>query len=295
MKRVTGLIFLPVLIFIQNMVYAECGALTEMERIKALKNLDWQIRYETLRNLTDCPMEVFTPEIQKTIIGIVGIELKIESKWDKDYKAGKNPPGHGEEYGAYDVTIQEVLFKIKDNPDTIDALLTSMSFSGLNIYNRLISIYGEKLVPGVIRQFNNKDIRSGSKYQYLRLIERLNKLGKLSSQSRFKVRDLVIQGLTADDGMALQRSAIDVAVSLDYHDEEVIKKIEELSGKKMLKRVASEALPVLRANRAKDKSVPKWGVSVSSSDINVPLSGTTTGQAPNAGKNVKLQKSTTVQ
>lgn len=275
-----------------HMLHAECGTWTEKECLKALKNSHWQTRYEMLLSLRDCPAGRLTPKIQNAVIEIVDVEMGIEAKWYEAEKAGKNPSGLGEEYGFYEMVLQEVLFKMADNPDSMDALLASMSISGWDFDKRLIDTYGQKLVPGLIRQFNNPKVQLAGKVKYFHLIGILNESEKLSSESYEKVKDIVLHGLASSNAV-LQKSAIKTAVTLDYHDEEVVGKIEGLSDKKILKHAVNTALTVLRLNRARNKSDPPTAVSVASDSVKVPLSGTTTGQVPNAGNNSELQKSTT--
>lgn len=277
-----------------HMLHAECGTWTEKECLKALKNSHWQTRYEMLLSMRDCPVERLTPKIQNAVMEIVDIELGVEAKWYEDEKAGKNPPGLGEEYGFYEMVLQEVLFKMVDNPDSMNALLASMSFSGWDFDKRLIDTYGQKLIPGLIRQFDNPKVQLAGKVKYFHLIGVLNKSEKISSESHEKVKDIVLHGLASNNAV-LQKSAIKAAVALDYHDDEVIGGIEGLSDKKMLKRVASEALPVLRGNRARDKSVSAPAVLGASDSITVPLSYATTGQVSDVDKKVPIRKSTTTQ
>ena len=299
MKTILKVISVLILSAGACMLYAECGTWTESECVKALENSHWQTRHEMLMNLRDCPVAPLPLKIQNAVIGIVDREVEITAEWNEAYRMGEIPSARSkesreEEYGFYIIALQQVLFSIKDNPDAMDALLLSMSVSNWNIYKRVIDMYGEKLVPGLVRQFNNEQIDSLSKRRYLYLAELLGKSSKLSLVSHLKLKDLVVKGLDFNEDI-VQEQAIETAVALDCHDDGIIDKIEKISSKRMLKRIANESLPVLRAKRVMDKSVPVGAVPVSSGGINVPLSGTTTEQVTNHGEGVELQKSTTVQ
>lgn len=135
---------------------AACGNSTKQDYITALINTDYEVRNKALLDLHECPDKLSTPEIQQAILNLVDREIKIDTQWYKDDKAGKNPPSLGEDYGDYLIDLQKTLFSISDNPKTLHALLDSTSISGWNIDDRLVKTYGEKLVPGLARQFNNK-------------------------------------------------------------------------------------------------------------------------------------------
>ena len=299
MKTILKVISVLILSAGACMLYAECGTWTESECVKDLENSHWQTRHEMLMNLRDCPVAPLSLKIQNAVIGIVDREVEIAAEWNEAYRKGKKPSARSkesreEEYGYYIMALQQVLFSIKDNPDTMDALLLSMSVSNWNIYKRVVDIYGEKLVPGLVRQFNNEKIDPQSKRRYLYLAELLGKSGKLSPASRLKLKDLVVKGLDYNEDI-VQEHAIETAVALDYHDDEIIDKIETLSSKRMLRRIANESLLVLKAKRVMHKSVPVTSVPVSSGGVNVPSVSTTTGPPRDMGKNVELPKSTTAQ
>jgi hypothetical protein len=255
--------------------YAACGSRTDQDYITALKNADYEVRNQTLIDLDGCS-DLSKPEIQQAILKLVDREIAIDTQWYRDYRAGKHPAALGEGYGEYLIDLQKTLFNISANPKTMDALLASRSISGWAIEDRLIETYGEKLVPGLLRQFYDKTMWDKDNLKILRLVARLNKLVKLSNDSRKQLRRIVMGGLSFSSSPYTQRYAIEDATYMGFDDNEIVAKINEISSQhELLKEPAAKALAILRRNR----KVLLSSSTVSVSTITSSLLTTTTGQA----------------
>ncbi|MFA6480856.1 MAG: hypothetical protein WCV67_21280 [Victivallaceae bacterium] len=256
---------------------AACSIKTEQDCLSALKSSDWEIRDNMLSELRECPAELAKLTIQQAVINQVAIGQEVSIKWNKDEEAGKNPPALGEGYGEYLVNLQATLFSISDNPKTMDALLDSLRISGWNIYERMIETYGEKLVPGLLRQFNNKEIWESDNLQILRMVEWLNKTVKLSDDSRKQLKKIIMAGLSFENSFYTQKVAIDVVVSSGYNDDDILAKIETLSSDESLHEPAVKALAILRASRK--VAVSSSTISISTGIATIPLPKAVAGQA----------------
>ena len=276
MKIVIAFIFVVFLSVGAGNIYAACDTMIEQDYIAAFKNSDYEVRNQGLIDLHECPTELAKPAIQQTVIDLVNLEIEVFAKWDRDDEAGKNPPSLGEDYGDYLIDLQKTLFDISDNPKTMGALLDSLTISGWNIDRRVIETYGEKLVPELIRQFNNRNIWNRKNYRILDMVARLDKTVKLSADSRKQLREIVFGGLCFSKSSYTQQIAIEAAAASRFNDDEIITKIESLSSDEALKEPAVKALAILRSNRQISGSTTT--ISASTGVINISLLKSTTTQ-----------------
>lgn len=229
----------------------DCSFRDEKAYIASLKNSDWDVRYKALRCAS--PGYLANPEVQQAVISIIDRELAINAQWNKDYEAGKDPAGLGEEYGFYLGLLQETLFKISDNSKTVDALLTSLTISGWSIENTLIETYGIKLLPAIYNQFANPKIRPAQKWHLFSLTKKMNKKIDFSKENKAEIRKFTLDGLDFIEGELTQERAIGLAVDMGFSDDEIINKVKRLTDSKnrILKQTVSRMLPKLMEMRSK--------------------------------------------